>query len=356
LFVYEMIHLLVVSMIPISLTLVGLATGWPIVIKTPMHNYTVTGVFNEGLDILAYNAELENGSRVRVRCDLRGKEFAEGEMEFGIMEKVQPSAWSPNPIELFSATVSKVCISTQYFTLDLGTYRTQRREEWPVSFLASLGIQLVDALKALHSEHGFDHMDIGPSRLALKKPDLDQVILFDYSTTKAELAPMDRARALRSMALAVTYLYSSGRSSPGNCGKLCDAAQYAANLGALVSNVDYDYVRGMYLEMLTDINVTYKGTLVDVPAIFKDVQDLPTTTKSVEGYIAPPRVAYRNHPYHTSHLGCTLSCPCSIPPVTLAFIPNPSTAEHHAKIPPAANPHRGTLGSHRDALRQVHYL
>jgi hypothetical protein len=284
-----------------------LAVGPAIVsskIVSPDREYNVVDRIDVGGNGKVHVVQLDKDNHAVVKCGPAHMKEAYNK-EFKMMKAVESAAWSPKPMEFFMNKDSP-CIVMDLLGKDLAKVRSNSKRIWPIELIASIGIQLIDAMGELHFTHNLVHNDLHAGNIALRLPAQDQLVVFDYGDMVPAVPSALIASELRQVMLTLRYLLDGDRkyyvtkrykyNMEELCEnipeELCNVIDYAYSLDKEATQEDYREIRLSLEKMLAEKSLTYEGKImwgksVPAPAVpkFANVPYITSAVKKVTGEI-----------------------------------------------------------------------
>lgn len=145
----------------------GPPLSWPI--KSPNHSYEQLDDFGTETGSEGGLARNGVGEFSLLSCTDSYSKKKDSNRYRVLDKKLKDAPWLPAVFEKFRVTDRVFCIASEPATHSLLEMRKKSSGVWPLEFVASVGIQLID----IHMDMRFKHKTAAMYSAALKLPDLD---------------------------------------------------------------------------------------------------------------------------------------------------------------------------------------
>jgi hypothetical protein len=200
------------------------------------------------------------------------------------LKVVEDAPWRPTVLEVFTTPKHISCVAIEPTTFTLRMMRSVSPGDWPLEYVASVGIQLVDILIDMRFKRNVS----GMTTPALKLPERDQIIMIDPIMIHPGLN--EKNLDLSRFARLTSYLHHGPSFPESDNHELSAAIKYADLRENLPPIGDYNVVRGFYEKILADKHLVYEGKLLGLAQVAKNrlpklevaiaALDVTTTTKA----------------------------------------------------------------------------
>jgi hypothetical protein len=258
-------------------------------VVSPMHSYEVLEVFTLHEGNLGAVVRDESAKTSFLSCSDKDKYITNDVERSETLKRVMDAPWTPSVLEVFNTTKNISCVAIEPTTFVLSEIRTESSGEWPLAFVASVGIKLIDILIDMRFKYNVSQM----TTPALQLPDLDEIILVDPVMIHSGQND-EGIQDLRNYArLTIRLHHGPNGGPPSDNDELWNAVLYAESLKTPPTIDDYKAVRGYYEKILTDMDIIYQGKVIGGAGIAKEElmqykagEAITTTTKAAAGRLS----------------------------------------------------------------------
>lgn len=255
-------------------------------VVSPMHSYEVLKVFTLHEGNLGAVVRDESANTSFLSCSDQDKYITNDVERSETLKRVMDAPWTPSVLEVFNTAKNISCVAIEPTTYTLSSIRTDSSGEWPLAFVASVGIKLIDILVDMRFKYNVSQM----TTPALQLPDLDEIILVD--PVMIHSGQNEGIQDLKNYARLTIRLHHGPNGPPSDNDELWKAVLYAESLKTPPTIDDYKAVRGYYEKILTDMDIIYQGKVIGGPDIaneglmqYKNGEAI-TTTKAAAGRLS----------------------------------------------------------------------